>query len=134
VLATGRTELIVAAWATALASAQLSLLGSALARSAEQAMPLLVVTVMAQLVLCGGLIPVTGRPAVAQLSWLAPARWGYAAGAATADLRTVSPIAPADRLWTHSVPWWVLALAVLAVMTTLSTVLLAVRIRRLSRV
>jgi ABC-type multidrug transport system ATPase subunit/pSer/pThr/pTyr-binding forkhead associated (FHA) protein len=129
-----RPELAVAVWCTALASSQLSLLCSALARSAEQVMPLLVVTVMTQLVLCGGLIPVTGRPVVSQLSWLAPSRWGYAAGAATADLRAISPVAPADRFWAHATPWWLLAVGVLIGMTGVFAGLVAISIRRLNRI
>ena len=106
-------ELAVDVWCTAMCSCLLGLLGSALVRTAEQVMPVLVVTVMAQLVLCGGMIPVTGRLVLTQLSWLSPARWGYAAGAATVDLRRLDPIAPVDRLWTHSWHWWLLSVAVL---------------------
>ena len=130
----GRIELGLAIWGTALASSQLSLLSSALARSVEQVMPLLVVMVMAQLVLCGGLIPVTGRPVVSQLSWAAPARWGYAAGAATVNLRVVSPGVPADRLWTHSPGWWLLSVAVLLALTVGGAALVAFRVRRLDRI
>jgi energy-coupling factor transporter ATP-binding protein EcfA2 len=129
-----RPELAVAVWCTALASSQLSVLCSALARSAEQVMPLLVITVMTQLVLCGGLIPVTGRPVVSQLSWLAPSRWGYAAGAATADLRAISPVAPTDRLWAHATGWWLLAVGVLVGMTGVFAGLVAISIRRLNRI
>jgi hypothetical protein len=49
-------------------------------------MPLLVVAVMSQLVFSGGMIPVTDRLVLDQLSWLTPARWGFAASASTIDL------------------------------------------------
>jgi ABC transport system ATP-binding/permease protein len=52
-------------------------------------MPLFVVAVMA----------VTGRLGLDQLSWLMPARWGYAAPASTVDLRHLVPptLLPQDR-------------------------------------
>ena len=50
---------------------------SALAKSSEQIMPLLVVAVMSQLVFSGGMIPVTDRLVLDQMSWVTPARWGY---------------------------------------------------------
>jgi ABC-type multidrug transport system ATPase subunit/pSer/pThr/pTyr-binding forkhead associated (FHA) protein len=125
-------EIYLAVWGTAAASCLLGLLGSALVRSAEQAMPVLVVTVMGQLVLCGGMIPVTGRLVLSELSWLAPARWGYAAGAGTADL-TTGAVAPIDRLWTSSWSWWLLSVGILAVMATVHTGLLILRMRRLAR-
>jgi ABC-type multidrug transport system ATPase subunit/pSer/pThr/pTyr-binding forkhead associated (FHA) protein len=124
-------EIYVAVWGTAVASCLLSLTGSALVRSNEQTMPLLVVTVMGQLVLCGGMIPVAGRLVLSELSWLAPARWGYAAGAGTADLARVTP--SADRLWTHSWTWWSLSAGILAAMALVYTVLLVLRMRRLAR-
>jgi ABC-type multidrug transport system ATPase subunit len=123
-------ELLVAVWATALASCLLGLLGSALVRSAEQAMPVLVVTVMAQLVLCGGMVPVTGRAVLAELSWLFPARWGYAAGAGTVDLTGTGGGLPDDWLWSHGLGPWALAIGVLTATTAVLGVLLGVRIRR----
>ena len=132
-LRSGAVELTLAAGATALASGLLSLLFSALVRSGEQVMPVLVVTVMAQLVLCGGMIPVTSRPGLSQLSWLAPARWGFAAGAATTDLRAV-PGTPADALWRHTPGAWLLAGAVLAGYGGCCATLVLIRLRRLRSV
>ena len=57
----GIPELVLAIWLTAWTSALLGEVGSALVKSGEQTMPLLVVLVMAQLVFSGGMIPVTGR-------------------------------------------------------------------------
>ena len=130
-LGSGRVELTIALWCTALASCQLSLLWSAFVRSAEQVMPVLVVTVMGQLVLCGGLIPVTGRPVVSQLSWLAPARWGYAAAAATADLRHLAPAVQQDGLWRHAAGPWLSSIGLLLAGAVALTALLAVRLRRI---
>lgn len=132
-LGSGRAELAVALWLTALASCQFSLLASAVVRSAEQVMPVLVVGVMAQLVLCGGLVPVTGRPVVGQLSWLVPARWGYAATAATADLRHISPLTQPDGLWRHAPGPWLLSVAILGAATVGSTVFAALRVGRMDQ-
>ena len=77
------------------AAATVGLALSALAKSNEQIMPLLVVAIMSQLVFSGGMIPVTGRVVLDQMSWVTPARWGFAATASTVDLiRLVKP--PAD--------------------------------------
>jgi hypothetical protein len=126
-------EIGIALWCTAFCSALLGLLCSALVRTSEQVMPVLVVLVMAQLVLCGGMIPVTGRPGVAELSWFAPARWGYAAGAATIDLRHLDPRTPGDALWTHSWRTWLLAVGVLAGWSIVAGTLLTVRLTRFRR-
>ncbi|HXA12730.1 MAG TPA: ATP-binding cassette domain-containing protein, partial [Mycobacterium sp.] len=84
-------ELFVTVAATCVASAILGMLLSSIARSNEQIMPLLVVSLMLQLVLAGGLIPVTGRIFLDQLSWAMPSRWGYAASASTVNLRVLVP-------------------------------------------
>ena len=76
-------ELFVDIAVTCVAAAMVGLALSAIAKSAEQIMPLLVVAVMSQLVFSGGLIPVTGRVVLDQLSWLTPARWGFASSAST---------------------------------------------------
>jgi ABC-type multidrug transport system permease subunit len=124
-------ELAVAVWCTAFASCVFALLMSALVRSAEQVMPVLVVVVMAQLVLCGGMIPVTGRPVLEQLSWLAPARWGYAAGASTSDVLATVPGVPDDPLWRHEPQWWSVAIALTVLPAAVHLTLLVRRLTRL---
>jgi ABC-type multidrug transport system ATPase subunit len=98
-------SLFITVAGTCVASAILGLMMSALAQSNEQIMPLLVVTIMSQLVLAGGMIPVTGRAGLNQLSWLTPGRWGYAAGASSIDfpsLVKVKQIPTNDPIWQHS--------------------------------
>ncbi|HEX5401928.1 MAG TPA: ATP-binding cassette domain-containing protein [Pseudonocardiaceae bacterium] len=124
-------EISCAVWCTAMAACLVSLLGSAVVRSNEQVMPLLVANVMAQLVFCGGLVPVTGRAGLSQLSWLMAARWGYAAGAATVNLRSLGRDVAADRLWTHAWPWWLLSVSVLLGIVLLCGTALVWRLRRL---
>ncbi|GAA2975084.1 ATP-binding cassette domain-containing protein [Actinokineospora diospyrosa] len=122
-------ELAVAALLTGFTSCAAALFLSSLVRSAEQAMPVLVVVVMAQLVLCGGMIPVTGRPVLAEVSWLAPSRWGYAAGSSTVDLAGF-PGAQDDPLWRHSAPWWLLSGGVLVALAAVFLLSLARRLAR----
>jgi ABC transport system ATP-binding/permease protein len=98
-------SLFVTVAGTCVASAILGLMLSALAQSNEQIMPLLVVSIMSQLVLAGGMIPVTGRAGLNQLSWVTPGRWGYAAGASSIDfpsLVKVKQIPTNDPIWQHS--------------------------------
>jgi len=98
-------SLFVTVAGTCVASAVLGLLLSSLAQTNEQIMPLLVVSIMSQLVLAGGMIPVYQRAGLEQLAWLTPARWGYAAGASSIDfpaLVKVKQIPTNDPLWQHS--------------------------------
>jgi len=55
-------ELFVDIAATCVAPATLGLALAALARSNEQILPMLVISVMLSIVFCGGMIPVTARP------------------------------------------------------------------------
>lgn len=102
-------ELFVDVALTCVASAMLGLALSAVAKSNEQIMPLLVVAVMSQLVFSGGMIPVTGRAGLDQMAWATPARWGFAASASTADLTKLvpGPLTPKDSHWQHTpAAWW----------------------------
>ena len=82
----GIPELVLAIWLTAWTSALLGEVGSALVKSGEQTMPLLVVLVMAQLVFSGGMIPVTGRDSLELVSMIFPGRWGFSAAASDIGL------------------------------------------------
>ena len=113
------TELFATVAATCIASAILGLAISALVRSSEQIMPLFVVSIMAQLVLCGGMVPVTGRLGLDQLSFAMPARWGYAAAASTVDMRTLVPpsLLAQDRFWQHTSKIWLFDMGMLAALS-----------------
>jgi ABC-type multidrug transport system ATPase subunit len=112
-------ELFTTVAATCVASAVLGLAISAIVRSTEQVMPLFVVAVMAQLVLCGGMVPVTGRLGLDQLSFAMPTRWGYAAAASTVDVRTLVPgsMLPQDRFWEHTAKIWLFDMGMLAALS-----------------
>ena len=117
----GTLELFATVAATCVASAILGLAISSLVRSSEQIMPLFVVAVMAQLVLCGGMVPVTGRLGLDQLSWAMPARWGYAAASSTVDVRHLVPasLLPQDRFWEHTRKIWLFDMGMLAALTVI---------------
>ncbi|MGB6765186.1 ATP-binding cassette domain-containing protein [Mycobacterium sp.] len=115
-------SLFVTVAGTCVASAILGLMLSAVAQSNEQIMPLLVVSIMSQLVLAGGMIPVTGRAGLNQLSWLTPGRWGYAAGASSIDfpdLVKVKQIPTNDPIWQHSKHIFLFDMAMLAALSLL---------------
>jgi hypothetical protein len=102
---------------TAAVAAIMGLALSAAATSQDQILPMLVISVMLSIVFCGGMIPVTGRIPLDQMSWLLPARWGFAASASTVDLHTIAPILQTnDRLWSHASNWWLLDMTMLAIL------------------
>jgi ABC transport system ATP-binding/permease protein len=113
-------SLFVTVAGTCVASATLGLVLSAIAQSNEQIMQLLAGSIILQLVLAGGMIPVTGRAGLNQLSWVTPARWGYAAGASSIDfpnLVKVKQIPTNDPLWQHSKHIYLFDMAMLAVLS-----------------
>ncbi|WAJ46268.1 ATP-binding cassette domain-containing protein [Mycobacterium sp. Aquia_216] len=122
-------ELFATVAATCVASAILGMVLSSIARSNEQIMPLLVVSLMLQLVLAGGLIPVTGRIFLDQLSWLMPSRWGYAASAAAVNLRALAPVGPKDSHWAHQDSAWLLDMGMLGALSVIYSVIVWWRIR-----
>ncbi len=89
-------EIAVAVVALTIASAMIGLVISAWVGNADKAMPMLVLMIMVQLVFSGGLVPLSGRPGLQQVSYVVPARWGFAMTASTVDLRGIETIrAPA---------------------------------------
>lgn len=119
VLGSAALELFVGMAATTVAAAMVGLALSALAKSNDQIMPLLVVAIMSQLVFSGGMIPVTNRLVLDQMSWFTPARWGFAASASTVDLTTLvpGPLTPKDRWWEHTASSWLFDMAMLALLS-----------------
>ena len=98
---------------------------SAVAQSQDQIMPMLVISIMSQLVFSGGMIWVTDRLLLDQLSWGTPARWGFAASASTINIdKLVSgPTSPKDQHWEHKPSAWLFDMAMLGVLcVTYSTI------------
>src|SRR5689334_10048495 len=126
-------EIIVAMALLAVASMVLGLLISAVVTSSDKTMPLLVLAVLVEVVVSGGVFAINGITGLEQLSWLAPSRWGFAAIAATADLNHIQPLSPGtkpDPLWDHTPHDWLVAMAMQAV---LALVLVLLTWRRLAK-
>jgi hypothetical protein len=101
--------------------------------NADRGMPLLVLVVMAELVLCGGIFGVQGRIPLEQLAWLSPSRWAYAMAASTVDLNHLrqSMSQDQDPLWDSDIPSWLLAGIACAMQAFLLVILLSLRIKAL---
>jgi len=128
-------EIILAIAVLAVASMTVGLLITALVNSADKTMPLLVVTVLAEVVLSGSVFPLNGRLGLEQLSWLAPSRWGFGATAATTNLNQISPVAPGtkpDPLWKHSAAVWFADMALQVLLTAVFVWVTSWRLRRMS--
>jgi ABC-type multidrug transport system ATPase subunit len=126
-------ELILAMAVLAVASMTLGLLISAVVGSADKTMPFLVLAVLVEVVLSGGVFALNGITGLEQVSWLAPSRWGFGAIAATADLNHIQPLSPGttpDPLWNHTAHNWLLEMSMQLVLTV---VLILLTWRRLAR-
>jgi ABC-type multidrug transport system ATPase subunit len=113
VLGNGYIEIALAVAAVGITMSVAGLVVSAAATSTVQTMPVLLAFVMAQLVLCGGLFALSGRVGLEQVSWLLPARFGYAATAATTGLQK-PPVAEADQLYDPTAQQWLIDVAFLS--------------------
>jgi len=126
------TEIFLAIAMLGIASMCLALLVSALVSTSERGMLVAVGVTAFQIILSGGAFVLTGLTGLSQLSWLAPARWGFAALAATVNLNQIQPSAAgADPLWTHSAPTWAQDMAILAGLAVVFGLLAYLRLRRL---
>lgn len=129
----GIPELVLAIWLTAWTSALLGEVGSALVKSGEQTMPLLVVLVMAQLVFSSGMITVTGRDSLELVSMIFPGRWGFSAAASDIGLndllygstkgadvqkRMICGSTPTDQFWFN--------IGILGIMVVVFTIVLRI--------
>ena len=130
-------EIMLGVAVLAMASMTVGLLISAAVNSSDKTLPLLVVTVLVEVVLSGGVIRLNSSAGLEQLAWLTPSRWGFAAVASTIDLNHVTPPPPGstpDPLWNHSVHAWVtsmvLQLVLSAVFALVTWTLLCRPVRR----
>jgi hypothetical protein len=125
-----RAEILVAVVAVTLASVVTGLLISAAIDNADRGMPLLVLLIMVQLILSGGLFTVSGRPVLEQIGWLVPARWGFAMAAGTCDLTRLVR-GTTDPSWDHAAGVWSANLAFLALTGVVTLALVVLALRRL---
>lgn len=129
VLPSGRLEIAVVVAAVGVTMVVAALAVSAAVRSVDQTMPALVGLIMAQLVLCGALFPLVGSTGLEQVSWLLPARFGYAAAAATTGVQPAS-LPGADPLFAPTAHQWLLDVGALGVQTVAFTIAAAVLLGR----
>ncbi len=129
-LGSGSAEIVVALVGVALASMTVGLLISALIDNADRGMPLLVLLAMLQFILSSAVLQIGESPVMGQLSWLIPARWGFAMGASTIGLDGKPPYQP-DPLWAATSGTWLFDLAMLVVLTAGFAAGVAVLLRRL---
>jgi ABC-type multidrug transport system ATPase subunit len=127
VLQNPKAELIIMTTLVAVTSTSLALLASALVKTTEQTTPILVVSVMFQLVLSGGLFAIEGQTVLELLAVIDPSRWGFAGVAATTNL--VNFPFP-DALWVHTPGNWWKAATVLIVQALLLLVGTRLALRR----
>jgi energy-coupling factor transporter ATP-binding protein EcfA2 len=113
-------ELMLGIAMLAIASMTAGLLISAVVNSSDKTMPLLVVAVLGEVVLSGGVFRLNGQAGLEQLAWLSPSRWGFGAVASTTNLNQVTPPPPGntpDPLWQHSPHIWLLDMGMQLVLT-----------------
>ncbi|GAA4683907.1 hypothetical protein GCM10023215_18080 [Pseudonocardia yuanmonensis] len=112
VLGSGLAEVLLAVVGVTVVTMLVGLVVSAAIGNADRGMPLLVLVLMLELVVSGGLFPVAGYAGLEQLAWLVPSRWAFAMGAATVDLNRIGRGGP-DPLWTHDAAHWLLGAGML---------------------
>ncbi|MEU9858867.1 FHA domain-containing protein [Streptomyces sp. NPDC047974] len=129
-------ELCLTVIALGLTSMMVGLVISALVKTAEKTMPLLVMFAIVQVVFTGILFKVFGSPGLEQFAWLMPSRWAIAGAGTTLDLaHLMAPWDPKnptdlDPLWEHSAGQWGFNVGVLLVMTVVLGVAVARLLRR----
>jgi ABC-type multidrug transport system ATPase subunit len=125
-------ELLIGIAMLGLASMCLGLFISALVSTSEKAMPILVLVTMVQVILSGFVEPLKSGSALWYVACVAPARWGFAAVASTANLNVISPLGSVtDPLWAHSASHWVRDMGIMIGLAALFVLLTALRLRRL---
>ncbi|MET9542748.1 FHA domain-containing protein [Streptomyces sp. NPDC006553] len=129
-------ELCIQVIALGLTSMMVGLVISALVKTAEKTMPLLVMFAIIQVVFTGILFQVYSSPGLEQFAWLMPSRWGIAGAGTTLDLgRLMPPWDPknptaTDPLWEHTVGQWSLDLGIQLFMAVVCCVAVARLLRR----
>ncbi len=108
-------ELIIALALLAVVSMALGLFISASVNTSEKTMPILMVVVVVEVVLTGGVFAIAGKVGLEQVAWLSPSRWGYALTASTSNLNKIfPPSGTVDHLWDHTGHQWLMNMIALA--------------------
>ncbi|MET9518763.1 FHA domain-containing protein [Streptomyces sp. NPDC002994] len=125
-------EMTIVISALGFTSMMFGLIISALVKTAEKTMPLLVMFAIIQVVFTGVLFQLHDSPGIEQVAWLMPSRWAVAALGTTAQLNVTMPWDPLnlDGLWDHSAGQWVLDMGVLLGIGVLCGLLVVRLLRR----
>ncbi len=111
-------ELVVDVGLAGLAAMSLGLMVSAMMRSADKAISVLVLLVVAQLIMSIPVLQISDKPVLGQLSWLSSAKWGVDAVASTVSLNDVQPsLDGPDAAWKHDAGTWLKDVTMLVVLT-----------------
>jgi Ni/Fe-hydrogenase subunit HybB-like protein len=106
----------------AIASMALGLVVSALVSSSDKTMTMLVILSMAQVMLSGAVLALGAG--LKLVSYLAPARWGFAATASTVNLNVILPPgSKTDPFWAHKPSAWLIAMGIQVVLVVVFTLI-----------
>ncbi|MEV6742409.1 FHA domain-containing protein [Streptomyces sp. NPDC051104] len=127
-------ELCLPIMALGFSSMMFGLVISALVKTAEKTMPLLVMFAIIQVVFTGCLFTLHGTLGVNEFSYLMPSRWAVAAAGATLDFNNIAPNTDdptsTDPLWNHTAGAWTLDMIALVVLGVVCGFLVARFLRR----
>ncbi|MFE6173634.1 FHA domain-containing protein [Streptomyces sp. NPDC056464] len=126
-------ELSVPIMALGFTSMMYGLIISALVKTAEKTMPLLVMFAIIQVVFTGCLFALNGSIGANQISFLMPSRWAVGAAGATLDFNKISPPGEDgsnDPLWEHTVGAWTMDMIALIVLGVICGIFVARFLRR----
>lgn len=127
-------ELSLPIMALGFTSMMFGLIISALVKTAEKTMPLLVMFAIIQVVFTGCLFILHGTAGVNEFSYLMPSRWAVAAAGTTLDFNRINPNTDdptsTDPLWDHEAAAWGIDMAALLALGALCGFLVARFLRR----
>ncbi|UYQ61393.1 FHA domain-containing protein [Streptomyces peucetius] len=127
-------ELSLPIMALGFTSMMFGLIISALVKTAEKTMPLLVMFAIIQVVFTGCLFILHGTVGVNEFSYLMPSRWAVAAAGTTLDFNKINPNTDdptsTDPLWDHDAGAWLLDMGALLALGALCGFLVARFLRR----
>ncbi|MFD6420130.1 FHA domain-containing protein [Streptomyces sp. NPDC060194] len=127
-------ELCLPIMALGFAAMMFGLVFSALVKTAEKTMPLLVMFAVAQLPFTGCLLILNGAVGVNEVSYLFPSRWAVAAAGATLDFNKIFPDqedpSNTDPLWEQSAGVWALDMGAMLVLALICGILVSRFLRR----
>ena len=100
-------ELVIDVAFAGLAAMSVGLMVSAAMRSADKAISVLVLLVVAQLIMSLPVLQIGDKPVLGQLSWLSSAKWGVDAVGSTVNLNLWQPpLGGIDKAWNHTAGTW----------------------------